>query len=159
MNKRAVGSPPLDLLDLIEHGVLLTGDDIRPGFPRPTRSDLLTVGAEFALAFLAGIPATGQPTDPAVGSMRPAEGDAVDLLRRPEVLLAQGIRHVTKLVLFPVRFLYTAETGLVGTNEAAAQHYRNASPPPPATELVAAASPGAPRPPAKGWQPPSCATR
>jgi hypothetical protein len=92
-----------------------------------------------AAGFLAGIPATAHLTDPAVGSMRPAEGDAVEQLRRPDILLARGIRHVIKLVLFPVRFLYTAETGLVGTNEAAAQHYRNAVPPPPATELVAAA--------------------
>jgi hypothetical protein len=41
-------------------------------------------------------------------------------------------------VLFPVRFLYTATTGQVGTNESAAQHYladRQA----PSADLVAAA--------------------
>ena len=40
--------PPLDLLDLIEHGVLLAGEDVRHGLARPSRTDLLMVGAEFS---------------------------------------------------------------------------------------------------------------
>jgi hypothetical protein len=39
------------------------------------------------------------------------------------VLIAAGVRRLTKLVLFPVRFLYTAATGRVGTNDAAAAWY------------------------------------
>lgn len=80
-------------------------------------------GAEFALDFLAGAGPMhghgGQDASP----IRPATDDAVVQIRRPEVLFAQGVRRVTKLVLFPVRFLYSAETGLVGTNHAAADHY------------------------------------
>jgi hypothetical protein len=45
---------------------------------------------------------------------------------------------VTKIVLFPVRFLFTAETGQVGTNALAAGHYLAGASAPGAT-LVAAA--------------------
>jgi hypothetical protein len=137
---RAVGGrfPPLDRLDLLEYGRLLAGADARAGLPRPGRAELLVAGAEFALDFLAGIRPTADPTVRTVGSMRPAARDAVDELRRPAALLARGVRHVTKLVLFPVRFLYTAETGRVGTNEHAAAHYLRAGRPP-AARLVAEA--------------------
>jgi hypothetical protein len=70
--------------------------------------------------------------------MRPAADDAVEQLRDPEELLARGVRHVTKLVLFPVRFLFTGETGLVGTNESAVEHYL-ADDRAPSTDLVTAA--------------------
>ena len=89
------------------------------------------------LTFLAGVGQDSEQTSD-VGSMRPADSDTVEQLRRPEVLLAQGTRRVTKLVLFPVRFLFTAKTGLVGTNEAAAEHYL-ADGQVPSTDLVAAA--------------------
>ena len=46
-------------------------------------------------------------------------------------MLARGVHPVTKLVLYPPRFLFTAETGRVGTNDASAAHH------------VAAARPGA----------------
>jgi hypothetical protein len=111
--------PPLDRLDLIQHGRLLTGEDIRADLPQPSRADLLVAGAEFALDFLAG-------------------DDALEQIRRPEVLVARGIRRATKLVLFPVRFLYTAETGLVGDNHSATDHYLAAGGAPGAG-LVAAA--------------------
>jgi hypothetical protein len=111
--------PPLDRLDLIQHGRLLDGEDIRENIAQPSRAELLVAGAEFALDVL-------------------AEDDAVEQIRRPELLLARGIRRVTKLVLFPVRFLYTAETGLVGDNQSATDHYLAADQAPGAG-LVAAA--------------------
>ena len=115
--------PPLDRLDLIQHGRHLYGEDARESLPQPSRTDLLVAGAEFALDFLAGAgPMHGHGGQDAC-SFRPAADDAVVQIRRPEVLVAQGVRRVTKLVLFPVRFLYSAETGLVGTNHAAADHY------------------------------------
>jgi hypothetical protein len=58
--------------------------------------------------------------------------------RHPERLLAEGPRHVTKVVLFPVRFLYTAATGRVGTNDAAVAHHL-AQTGAPGHDLVAAA--------------------
>ena len=48
------------------------------------------------------------------------------------------MRRTTKLVLFPVRFLFTAATGLVGTNGAAVTWYLADATRPSAT-LVAAA--------------------
>jgi hypothetical protein len=113
--------PPLDRLDLIEHGRLLFGDDARGDLARPGPAELLVAGAEFALGALAG-------------------HDAVEQIRRPEVLFACGIRRVTKLVLFPARFLYTAETGLVGTNHAATEHYAASGAAPAAGLVVAALS-------------------
>jgi len=130
--------PPLDLLDLIQNGKLLAGRDARSDLPQPTPVDLFVAGAEFALGFLAGIDVTDAHPNQSLGSMRPADSDTVEQLRRPELLLAQGVRRVTKLVLFPVRFLFTAETGLVGTNESAVAHFLTATGAP-STDLVAAA--------------------
>jgi hypothetical protein len=111
--------PPLDRLDLLEHGRLLTGEEARQDLPRPDPNDLLIGGAEFALDYLGG-------------------DDTIDELRHPELLVTRGVRRVTKLVLFPVRFLYTSETGQVGTNDAAVAKYV-ADGTAPATTLVAAA--------------------
>jgi len=130
--------PPLDRLDLIQHGLLLEGEDIRHDLPQPSRTDVLVAGAEFALDYLAGIIRAGRLGGQAESSLRPSQDDAVEQIHRPEVLLARGVRHVTKTVLFPVRFLYSAETGLVGTNHSAAEHYLAAEQPP-AANLVAAA--------------------
>jgi hypothetical protein len=130
--------PPFDVLDLIQHGLLLTGEDARQGLPQPSHSDLVVAGAEFALDSLAGIRFGTDLTGHLIGSNRPADPDAVEQLHRPEILLALGVRRVTKLVLFPIRFLYTAQTGLVGTNQSAAEHYLAADRVP-GTNLVAAA--------------------
>jgi predicted nucleotidyltransferase len=115
--------PPLDRLDLIENGRLLAGTDERSGLPRPTAQELLIAGAEFALGCLAGMGGDAGQAAKRLGSMRPAAADAVEEIRSPEKLVSRGVRRLTKLVLFPVRFLYSAETGRVGTNEAAVAHY------------------------------------
>jgi hypothetical protein len=96
--------PALDRLDLIENGRLLAGsDDARAGLPRPGERELIVTGAEFALEYLGR--------------------DAIDEICSPQLLIAHGVRRLTKLVLFPVRFLYTAATGRIGTNDSAAAHY------------------------------------
>ena len=131
--------PALDRLDLIENGRVLTGsDDARRSLPRPTAKELLITGAEFALDYLAGVsrPA-GLPTE-GLGSMRLAAEDAVEEILTPDLLLGRGVRRVTKLVLFPVRFVYTAATGRVGTNTAAVARYLEVHHAP-STRLVAAA--------------------
>jgi hypothetical protein len=110
--------PPLDRLDLLEYGRLLTGTDVRSAVARPDRTELLVAGAEFALGYL--------------------DGDVLTEIRTPSRLVSRGPRRVTKIVLFPVRFLFTAETGQVGTNNLAARHYL-ASPDAPSTSLVTAA--------------------
>ena len=115
--------PPLDRLDLIENGRLLTGVDARTGLPRPTADELLITGAEFALDFLAGLRSNLSSTAAGLGSLRPATQDAIEETRDPSLLLARGVRRVTKLVLFPVRFIFTAATGQVGTNDEAVRWY------------------------------------
>ncbi len=115
--------PPLDRLDLIENGRLLAGVDARTGLVRPTAEELLITGAEFALNFLAGIRSDSTSTPARLGSMRPARQEAIEEVRDPSLLLARGVRRVTKLVLFPVRFMFTAATGRVGTNDEAVGWY------------------------------------
>lgn len=96
--------PPLDRLDLIQYGRLLAGTDIRSGLHPPTQSDLVVAGAEFALSRLA--------TD-----------EVLAKLKSPDVLARSDARTLSKLILFPVRFLFTARTGEVGRNEAAVAHF------------------------------------
>jgi hypothetical protein len=130
--------PPLDRLDLIEHGRLLVGHDPRENMTRPSRADVFLVGAEFALDFLAGEVGVRAPASTRLGSMSPGDDSVTKQLRDPALLLAQGPRRLTKLVLFPVRFLFTAETGDVGTNALAVEHYL-ADPEAPAKQLIDAA--------------------
>jgi hypothetical protein len=129
--------PPLDRLDLVENGRLLFGVDGRDGLPLAGRDELLVAGAEFALDFLAGVARPGAPSGEALGSLRLAGSEAIEEIRRPQVLLARGVRRLTKLILFPVRFLFTAATGRVGTNQIAVAHHL-ATAGAPAARLVAA---------------------
>jgi hypothetical protein len=75
--------PALDRLDLIEHGQLIAGSDVRDRLPRPSARDLLVEGAEFALEFLAGTPVRSLATAAGLGSMTPATEDAVRGSLRP----------------------------------------------------------------------------
>lgn len=125
LHGRATGGrfPPLDRLDLLENGVLLDGKECREGFARPEPAELLVTGAEFALDFLGPGRAATDPASSQLGSLTPAGHEVIEEIRRPEHLVGRGPRHLTKIVLFPVRFLFTAATGRVGTNHAAAGHY------------------------------------
>ena len=100
--------PPLDRLDLVTYGRLLTGSDIRSRLRSPTRKELVIGGAEFALSRLG--------TD-----------DVIGMLKRPEALLRSEAKTLTKLVLYPVRFLFTARTGEVGRNDAAVALYASSA--------------------------------
>ncbi len=146
--------PPLDRLDLLEYGRLLTGQDSRHVVARPGRTELLVAGAEFALGALGGDPGPcGRLRD---RGRRPAGEDVLAQVRTPSLLVARGTRQMTKVVLFPVRFLFTAQTGRVGTNALAAAHYLAGDGVPPAEpaaepvagELVAAAMAWRREPPA-----------
>ena len=129
--------PPLDRLDLLDHGRLLTGQDARSGVARPGQAELLVAGAEFALGYLGGARTVpGRLRDWA--RLRPHDDTMLDEIRAPSRLVSAGPRRLTKIVLFPVRFLFTAQTGRVGTNALAAEHHL-ANPHAPATRLVTAA--------------------
>jgi hypothetical protein len=130
--------PPLDRLDLLDYGRLLTGRDERAAVDRPDQPELLVAGAEFALGYLGG-KSPGRPGLLRAWARRLSrDGNPLDEIRNPSRLVARGPRRVTKIVLFPVRFLFTAETGRVGTNALAAEHYL-ASGYAPAAALVTAA--------------------
>ena len=95
--------PPLDRLDLKKYGRLLTGSDVRERIPTPTHKDLVVAGAEHAL--------------------RLATDEVIGKIRSPELLLRSNQKQLTRLILFPLRFLYTARTGDVGRNDAAVEHF------------------------------------
>ena len=129
--------PPLDRLDLLDYGRLLTGQDARSSVARPAQAELLVAGAEFALGHLRG--ARKLPDRLRDWTRRgPQDDNALNEIRTPSRLVSCGPRRLTKIVLFPVRFLFTAETGQVGTNALAAEHYL-ARADAPATALVTAA--------------------
>ena len=129
--------PPLDRLDLLDYGRLLTGRDARSGVARPERAELLVAGAEFALGYLGGARKSADRLRD-WARLHPRSDNALDEIRAPARLVARGPGRLTKIVLFPVRFLFTAETGQVGATSLAAGHYL-ASADAPATTLVTAA--------------------
>jgi hypothetical protein len=89
--------PALDRLDLLENGRLLLGNDARGGLSRPSADELIIDGAEFALDHLAGWRDPGDQPAAGLGSLRPAGGTAVEEIRSPEVIIARGVRRLTKL--------------------------------------------------------------
>ena len=134
--------PPLDRLDLKKYGRLVMGKDIRKNLPLPTQRELVVAGAELALRRLA--------TDEVIGK-----------LKSPESLLRTDQKTLTRLILWPVRFMFTARTGDVGRNDAAVEHFaatnkasascdlvrlalkwRDAGPAPEATRALAAIAAG-----------------
>ena len=96
--------PPLDRLDLIQYGRLLAGRDVREQLPSPSLKDLVVVGAEFALRLL-------------------SKPDDVAKLKDSEALAAGDLIKLTKTVLFPVRFFFTAGAGKVGMNDLAVEYF------------------------------------
>lgn len=100
--------PWVDQIDLMENGVCVSGPDGRVGVVLPSGEDmrrrLVVESAEFMLNNLAS-----------------REHDEQVLV--PARLVARGRREMAKGVLFPVRFLYTLETGKVGSNASAVDHF------------------------------------
>lgn len=96
--------PAVDRLDLVESGRLLAGIDARDRISRPSRRRLDIESAQFALDRLGSAAHTA------------------DLLR-PSRLAERGAIAATKAVLFPVRLLYTLDTGRPGFNDLAADTY------------------------------------
>lgn len=95
--------PAVDRLDLLRHGRLLLGDDRRDGLPEPTPDQLVADSARFLV---------GRYADP----------ERAALLACPDELVDAGARVATKAILFPVRFVYTAETGRADGNGPAVDH-------------------------------------
>ncbi len=96
--------PPFDRLDLIDHALLLAGTDIRGQLVKPSQQELEVAGAEFALDYLA----SEQRLQEFFDCGRIAQ---------------QGVVYVTKTILFPARFIYLVDSGLIAGNEASYLHY------------------------------------
>ncbi len=96
--------PPVDCLDLRENGRLLAGRDIRAAVAVPGTQSMVVSAARMALKNMASAVVEAE-------------------LRDPSALIRAGVRALTKRVLFPVRFVYTARTGRVGTNDAAVEYF------------------------------------
>lgn len=96
--------PPLDRLDLKQFGRLLAGRDIRDQLPPPSLKELVVVGAEHSLRHLSTREATAK-------------------LKNPAALAGSGLKTLTKLILYPVRFVFTARTGEVGRNDSAVDYF------------------------------------
>lgn len=95
--------PAVDRLDLLDAGRMLYGTDRREGAERPDGDTLVEDGAEFASSKF--------------------DDAYLSRLHHPEALVDDGVRAVTKAVLFPVRFLYTLHTHRIGLNADAADWY------------------------------------
>lgn len=96
--------PPLDRLDLKQYGRLLAGRDVRDQVATPTTRELVLETARMALKNMSTPEVTAR-------------------LRDSDALVNAGPRVLTKRILFPVRFIYTARTGEVGRNEAAVDYF------------------------------------
>jgi hypothetical protein len=107
---------PPDVLDLARHGRLLAGRDVRGEVRLPSMDELLISSARFA-------------------HERLSTRETIEYLYAPSRLAAAGPRKLTKLVLFPVRFLFTARTGEVGANDRSVAHFALTQPGP-AAELA-----------------------
>src|SRR5688500_6453341 len=122
---------PQDLLDLAQYGRLEFGKDLlrlwkygcrefgkalRSQVRLPTRRELVVSSGACALQRLSAPQVLGE-------------------LRCPARLARADAKTLTKRVLFPARFLYTARTGEVGINQRAAEHFAG-SETGPAAELV-----------------------
>lgn len=96
--------PAIDRLDLLSHGRLIGGEEVRPFLAAPTRRAVLANCREDALRFV---------RDPARYGFLTGGGD-YDFGER---------RALSRLCLFPARFLHTAATGeVVAIDDAAAPY-------------------------------------
>lgn len=94
---------PVDRLDLLESGRLVFGRDRREPSERPAPSDLVLMSADLM--------------------RRKFSETYLEALNDSHALVAGGPRTVTKAILFPVRFMYTLRTGLIGLNDDSARWY------------------------------------
>jgi hypothetical protein len=94
---------PVDRLDLLDSGHLLLGTDRREPAKRPTPQELLLMSADLML--------------------RKFTVEYLEGLRDTRALVAEGVRAMTKAILFPVRFTYTLRSGGIGLNDDSARWY------------------------------------
>ena len=98
--------PALDRLDLLQHGILLEGKDLRRTLAAPSHETIIAESRAFIDSFM----------------LTPEKQQ--ELKKMPEVILQKGTRYFTKFVLFPVRLIFTLDhPGVIGSNQDAVKHY------------------------------------
>lgn len=98
--------PALDRLDLLQHGILLEGNDLRSQLPAPSHQQIVAESAAFIKSFM----------------LTPEK--ELELQQKPELILQKGTRYFTKFVLFPVRLIFTLDhPNVIGSNQEAVKHY------------------------------------
>jgi len=110
--------PAPDVLDLIHFGELLEGRDIRTHIHRPTTEEVIVACTQFAIGKL------GNDYLPTV------------LKTAPHFFETQQARPITKCILWPIRMMYTGQTGLVGANNVAVDRFISRTQDRKAAELV-----------------------
>lgn len=96
--------PPFDRLDLIDHGLLLSGKDIKGMLVRPTKKELEIASTLFALDYL-------------------GNQERIAEFNNCEHIAKKGVVYVTKTILFPARFIYLERTGEIAGNDVSYQYY------------------------------------
>jgi len=106
INGHIVGGryPPFDRLDLVEHALLLSGNDIRNKLLKPSRKELEIAGALFALEYL-------------------GNKERIEEFHHCGHIIAKGTVYTTKTILFPARFIYLANTGEIASNDTSYEYY------------------------------------
>jgi hypothetical protein len=97
--------PPFDRLDLIDHALLLWGQDNRQELVRPSIKELEIASAEFAIEYL-------------------GSSVSVDEFHNCKTIAEKGTVHVTKIILYPARFIYLAKTFSIAGNEESYKFYK-----------------------------------
>jgi hypothetical protein len=101
------GSPqysPFDRIDLIEHGELIAGKDIRHTLVRPPTDELEIEGASKALQLF-------------------ADRNRLKELCNPRLLADRDDVYIARLVLFPARYIFISLTGNAGGHDLSAAFY------------------------------------
>lgn len=96
--------PSIDRLDLIKNGIYLSGSQESFKICRPSKEELVTEGRDFTIKYI-----LNQRLE--------------SLFHSPKKLFESDFLWLTKLILFPVRLIYTKETGLIGRNEESVKYY------------------------------------
>lgn len=98
--------PPFDRLDLIDHALLLSGQDVRKMLARPTRKELEIASSTFSLSYL-------------------ASQERIEEFHNCHCIADKGVVYTTKTILFPARFIYLERTGEIAGNEQSSLYYEN----------------------------------
>ena len=98
--------PPFDRLDLIDHGLLLWGTNLKEQLLRPSKEELLTATANFALDYL-------------------MNASRLNEFKNRELIVQKGLVYLSKTILFPVRFIYFERNEKISGNDVSVEFYLN----------------------------------